>query len=102
VKHVDTTPDLFRPAPKARAADPWTSHAAAASMEGPAGEHCRAILGVLWRPMTCYRIATLTGLDHVAVARRMGELRDRNLVRDTGETAPGASGRQCTLWERII
>jgi hypothetical protein len=51
--------------------------------------------------MTCYDLARLTAIDHVAVARRMGELRDSGEVRDTGRTASGASGRQCTLWEKV-
>lgn len=95
------TPDLFAVQPRARNADPETSHAAAASMATAMGEHHRTILGVLWRPMTCYRIATLTGLDHVQVARRMGELEQMGRARPTGETAAGDSGRQCRLWEQI-
>lgn len=94
--------DLFAPSPLARTPDPATSHAAARSARRFVDDHHAAILGVLWRKMNCYDIAKFTGLDHVAVARRMGELRDQGKVRDTGETAPGPNGRQCTLWERII
>lgn len=94
--------DLFTPEPLARRSDPQTSHAAAQSARKFVFDHHTAILGALWRPMTCWDLAKLTALDHVAVARRMGELRDQGKVRDTGETAPGPNGRQCTLWEKIL
>lgn len=98
---MNLTPDLFAPQPAARRSDPATSHAAAASMGKAARDHHEAILGVLWRPMTIYHIAKLTGLDHVQVARRMPELEQLGQVRPTGGTEAGPSGRQCRVWERV-
>jgi CRP-like cAMP-binding protein len=87
--------------PRARASDAPTSHQAAENARAFARDHYALILGVLWRPMTIYRIATLTGLTHVQVARRMPELQQRGEARPTGETAPGESGAQCRLWELV-
>ena len=88
--------------PGSRNSDPMTSHVAADKAKRFVWDHKEQILGVLFRPMNCYLISQLTGLDHVAVARRMGELRDAGLVRDTGLTDPGPNGRECTLWEKVI
>ena len=98
---MNLTPDLFAPHPVARRHDPATSHAAATSMTRAALDHHEVILGVLWRPMTIYHIAMLTGLDHVQVARRMPELEQLGQARPTGETAAGPSGRECRIWERV-
>jgi len=99
---MNLTPDLFTPAPAARRDDPQTSKAAALSMTGPHAVHQYAIVNVLWRPMTIYHIARLTGLTHVQVARRLPELRTMGHVRPTGKTAAGDTGRECRLWERIL
>ena len=99
---MNNTPDLFAPQPRARNNDPATSHAAATSMVKISHDHHLRILGVLWKPMTIYHIATLTGLDHVQVARRMPELEQMGHARTTGGTAPSPSGRECRLWEKII
>jgi hypothetical protein len=96
-----TTPDLFQPQPVARRHDPPTSHAAAASITKAAKDHHYAIINVLWKPMTIYHIARLTGLDHVQVARRMPELAAMGKAMTTGKTAPGPAGRECRLWEKV-
>jgi hypothetical protein len=95
-------PDLFTPvAPRARTSDPATSHAAAKSMLGnPLTCQRAAIMGVLWRPMTIYEIAKLTGLDHVQVARRMPELEEGGHANPTGQEKQGPNGRMCRLWEK--
>jgi predicted ArsR family transcriptional regulator len=85
----------------ARTTDPATSHAAARSVASFAGDHERRILAALARPMTCYELAVATGLDHVAVARRMRRLVETNRAQESGETRPGPNGRQCTVWMRI-
>jgi predicted ArsR family transcriptional regulator len=96
------TPDLFATHPVARKSDPETSHAAAASMYEAHKDHHYWILASLWRPMTIYELAKLTGLTHVQVARRMPELEQMGKARATGETRTGDSGRECRLWERIL
>lgn len=50
-------------------------------------------------PQTKDELAGHTGLDSVAVARRMAQLRDDLLVRDSGKTRPTATGRAATVWE---
>ena len=84
----------------ARSTDLPTSHAAAASAVRFARDHEARILAALVRPMTCYEIAEATGLDHVAVARRMRKLVDDAKVSASDETRAGPTGRQCTVWER--
>jgi hypothetical protein len=93
--------------PRARATDPQTSKAAAARASH-APSHQEAILGVLWRPMTQFEIARLTGLSPEQVHKRLSELSRDNpetgytaQIRDTGQTKPGPSGRDCILWSKV-
>lgn len=86
--------------PRARASDPLTSHVAAASALPLAKHHAALIIAALAKgPGTIYALAERSGLDHVAVARRMKELERQSLVRLTGETAPSPSGRPCGVWD---
>jgi hypothetical protein len=97
--------------PRARTGDAITSRDAAARAAHFAQDHCESILGVLYRPMTCYTIARLTGLTHVQVARRLGEMEQKRdefgnvtregTIRPTGKTEIGESGSPCRLWERV-
>lgn len=88
--------------PRARRTDRATSHAAAVAMRGvPAHGHYAAILAALVRPMTFWQIADAARMAGQQVNKRLGELEDRGLIRDTGRQAPSPSGRACTLWERI-
>lgn len=89
------------PEPAARKRDPATSKAAATAAKAFASEHHLRILEALATPGTCYEIADLTGLDHVAVARRMRELCVVGRVCDAGITRPAFNGRQCTVWRRV-
>ena len=83
----------------ARRTDPDTSHAAARSASGVAGAHRRLILGALARrPMTSTEIARFTGLEMVQVARRMHELVELGLARDSGSRRPMESGRASIVW----
>lgn len=102
-----------KPAPRetlVRNSDPRTSQAAARSLSHKAKWTKRdAILGALWKPMTQYEIAKLTGLKPEQVHKRISELARDNPdtgyvaeVRDTGETKLGDAGRQCIVWEKII
>ena len=80
--------------------DPATSKAAARATSFAAG-HCHQILESLGQhgPQTKDELALHTGLDSVAVARRMATLRDQLLVRDSGATRPTQTGRAATVWE---
>ena len=90
--------------PLARLTDPPTSHAAARMARRLVADHSSRILYALKHggPGTCYDVARrCIGMDHVAAARRLGELRDAGDIRDTGRTAPSPAGRPCTIWEWI-
>lgn len=86
---------------RARIADPATSHAAAATAIAFISDHHTKIIATLEDdgPGTIYEIEAKTGIDHVAVARRMKELERQQLVVRTGATRPSPLGRQCTVWE---
>ena len=83
--------------PVARQSDPATSHQAAKLAKAWAPSHRERILGVLWRPMTAAKIATLTGLTVVQVDRRLPELEAAGEARVTGEVRDGMR-----VWERIL
>jgi len=86
---------------RARADDPDTSKAAALAAAEFAGDHRAKILGSLMTqgPATIYELAARTGLDHVAVARRLPELEERGVARPTDATRKGPTGRACRVWE---
>lgn len=75
-------------APRARRTDPATSHRAADKAATFSGKHAAAIFGWLSEHAaggTYREIAAGTGLEPVAVARRMRELCDRAGVYAAGE-----------------
>ena len=82
--------------PRARRHDPDTSHAAAARAMGMAVNHRNRIMAVLDRPQTIKELAArLADVDHVAVARRMPELKALQLAHPTAERREG-----CRVWAR--
>jgi predicted transcriptional regulator len=86
---------------RARIADPATSQAAGAAAAAFICDHHAKIIAALevGGPGTIYEVEARTGIDHVAVARRMKELEMQKLVLRTGDTRPSPLGRQCTVWE---
>lgn len=85
--------------PRARRTDPDTSKQAAERVSNFAAGHyagirCALVIG----PATIYEIAARTGLDHVAVARRLSEMQRAGIAAPTSETRPGPTGRQCRVW----
>lgn len=85
----------------ARASDPQTSPTAAARVREFAGKHASAIFCWLAdHPAggTKDEIARGTGIDPIAVARRMKELQRTAGVYDSGETRSTPTGRQATVW----
>ncbi len=86
--------------PAARRTDPATSHEAAALAVGLATRHRTLILGALGLhgAMGKTRIAKVTGLDDVAVARRLPELERIGMVEPTGGRETSASGRPERVW----
>lgn len=87
---------IFDP-PRARRTDASTSHAAARKAESFIVSHRNRIMAALDRPGTIYEIAARSGLDHVAVARRMIELQRKpfELAEPTDEKRDG-----CRVWKR--
>lgn len=85
---------------RARRSDPATSHEAAALVREFDGEHYRRILEALTLLCfgTCYSLAEGSGLDHVAVARRLPELERAGRIRRCEQTAVAPNGRRVTVW----
>lgn len=89
--------------PLARGDDPKTSKLAAASMVEGALKHRALIvdaLGYPSKPLTYCEIAERTGLDPVAVNRRLASMRREGLVRRLDETRETPSGRLAHLYTR--
>lgn len=86
---------------RARRDDPVTSHEAAARVVEFGHAHQAVILGSLISQGagTIYELADRTGLDHVAVARRMSELEALHVARPSGEKRLSPTGRSCRVWE---
>ena len=82
--------ELFSPMPRARKSDPATSHVAAQKAAGSANAHRQRIVAALRaKPGMTYReIAEATGLEPVAVGRRLIECERMNMAR------PGKDVRQ--------
>lgn len=92
---TETEIDAIR---RARITDPHTSHEAAAKVDF-AKDHQARILSALAKRngQTIYELGAGTGLDHVAVARRMGELESDGLVITDGQRL-SPRGRKCRVW----
>lgn len=90
--------DVVRPfeAARARATDPETSHAAAASLDASPVELAmlRSLLG---SPASIEEIARRTGIDQITVSPRVKPLRTKGLVRADGKVQ-NPSGRQAFQW----
>lgn len=92
--------DLFDPSTHARTSDPFTSHAAAESLQEFAGGHCDRILACLERhgPQTKDEIAERTGLNAVQVDRRLPDLKKAGKAYPTGDCRPSRSARPERVW----
>ena len=98
---MDFDAPVFRPEIAARRSDPATSRAAASQARALAADHHARILAALRDRGAAGKseIAERTGLDGVAVARRMAEMQRAGLVRLTGEQVLSAAGRAEREWE---
>lgn len=99
--------DLFNVfAPRARATDPASSHAAAAEIEasGAAAAHRAIILAaVRAHPgRTSLELAGITGLDRHAISRRLSELRDDGLIEQGTMRACSVNGHQMLVWNPAV
>jgi predicted ArsR family transcriptional regulator len=94
---------LFTDAPRARRRDPSTSHIAAERIQasGRADAHRQTIVAAIRRApgMTYREIAEATGLEPVAVGRRLVEVeRDGRVLAGQARTVDGRAMR--TWWPR--
>lgn len=86
----------------ARSTDPDTSQAAAVRAREFSGKHAAAIY--VWladHPAggTKDEISKGTGIDSIAVARRISELRETAGVYDSGERRKTPTGRSACVWK---
>lgn len=88
---------------RARSTDPETSHLAANAARELAQQHSAAILKCLTQhgPMGKDGIAMHTGIDGVAVCRRLPELQRDGLAQPTGNNVVSSSGRQEREWALV-
>ena len=85
----------------ARRTDPDTSHAAAAHASLRAGSHKATILDTMSQnphPMTFEQIASLSGLSESQCWKRLSDLRDAQLIVDSGMRVKTKSGTQAIQW----
>lgn len=94
------TEDLFSYIPRARNTDPPTSHIAAERAETFRGTHLDRIVAFLKsvEDGTKDEIAAGTGLDHVAVARRMIEGVRKGVIQRTDKIRFSRGGNPETVW----
>lgn len=85
---------------RARKSDPVTSHAAAGEAEQFANKHSDRILACLDAngPLGKDGIARITGINGVAVARRLPELERDGFVKPTGNKRQSNTGRLEREW----
>ena len=88
---------------RVRREDPITSYQAADSIKEVAPKHFQIILEALKEhgPMGKDGIASKTGLNPNAVARRLPELQKLDLVTTTGKTVKSLSGREEREWKSL-
>jgi len=78
-----------------------TSHAAAERAEVMAARHKEMVYAALNQqgPMSSQQIAAVTGLEYLQVVRRVSDLRNEDVVIDSGERRPTVSGRLAAVWK---
>jgi predicted transcriptional regulator len=100
----DAIGPLFEPvAPRARVADPSTSHDAAASMHEAAGLQRRILVNLLRAhgPMTADELDILADWRPTTAGRRLAECERLGAVQRTGATRPTRSGRAAEVWAAV-
>lgn len=89
-------------APMARTTDPLSSHLAAGEIEGSgrrASQQVEALAAVRKHSgSTSHELAEATGLDRYALARRLGEVEERGLIRRGDFRRCAVSGRLVLTW----
>ena len=94
-------PNWFPPHPTARASDPATSHAAAATASLRAATDRALVLRIHQQytsGLTDFELADLAGRQQTSLGVRRGDLRKAGLIRDSGLKRPAPSGTPATVW----
>jgi hypothetical protein len=78
-----------------------TSHIAAGRAEGLAAQHKAMVYAALVGrgPLSSQQIAAATGLEYLQVVRRVSDLRNENVVIDSGDRLPTKAGRKAAVWK---
>ncbi len=91
---------------RARRDDPDTSKQAAAQSRGVADRHRSQILAAMnhggrsdWAP---HELAEQCELSSVQVSRRIKEMWEDGLIRESGATRPTPSGRMARCWKLVL
>ena len=86
--------------PRARTADPDTSHAAAAQQtpERRAKGHHLVLAALHAQPLTDFELAERTGWQQTSIGKRRGELVSAGLVERTEDRRPTPSGATAIVW----
>jgi len=99
-------PVILSPKEHARAGDPATSHAAAATFSRPrAASMMGALLAAIESAdfgLTAEEAAHRTGLDPWGASKRMSDLARKGLIADTGTTRTGTSGKAAIVWKAAV
>jgi hypothetical protein len=95
----------FIPSPLARRSDPASSHLAAAEVElsGTVNRHEAIILaGVKQQPgSTADELALVTGLDRVAIGKRLREMVRKGMLSEGPMRACRVKGRMMLTWHPV-
>lgn len=93
------------PVPRARRADPPTSHRAARDARGNATTNRRAAFNALMAAgdegLTDFDLERITGVKQTSIGKRRFELVEAGLVVDSGEKRPAPSGSLAIVWKVV-
>ena len=90
----------FEPRKHHRRRDADTSRDAAHSMQGGAIALAGKLLAALRSagPMTRTEVAKIVGLSDYQTSKRLSDLKNASLIKDSGERRQGVSGRSQIVW----
>ena len=90
----------FSPAAHARRRDPDTSREAAESVAASVPRLAGRLLDALKLrgPMTRTEVATAVGMSEYQASKRLSDLKNAELIIDSGQRRAGPSGREQIVW----
>ena len=92
--------DIDWPEPRARHNAPETSHEAAESIAPAASRLAKWVLENIEYSvgLTCFEVEEITDLSHQTASARITELRQKGLIKDSGQRRLTSSGRKAVVW----